>query len=55
MMPHGSTVIGPAPRAKVDGQTGQSTHCHTMTQAFKELEAEGMKLTPAARAEFGAD
>jgi hypothetical protein len=21
-------------------------NCHTMTQAFKKLEAEGMKLTP---------
>ncbi len=27
-------------------------NCHTMTQAFKELEAEGMKLTPELAAAF---
>jgi hypothetical protein len=27
-------------------------NCHTMTQAFKELEAEGMQLTPELLAAF---
>ena len=27
-------------------------NCHTMTQAFKELEAEGMKLTTELAAAF---
>jgi hypothetical protein len=27
-------------------------NCHTMTQAFKELEADGMQLTPELLAAF---
>jgi hypothetical protein len=27
-------------------------NCHTMTQAFKELETEGMNLTPELAAAF---